>query len=365
MPRLRRGSGTVYRRGKTWWVKYYIAGVPRYESSKSRDRYVARELLNRRLGRVAAGETDPRAVEESSPSFDDLARFIVLDYERNGRRSLPSVRRRLRLHLEPFFGQLRDQEITDAEIEKFKDHRSGQGASNGEINRKIAVIVRALRLAAKRGHAIRIGKVDRLREADPRTGFFEREQLARVLEHLPEYYHPPILFAFVTGWRVPSEVLPLEWSQVDLRVGCVWLGAGSTKNREARTIYLSRDLLAVIRRCHRDHIEHWPDQPRVFTRLGQPIKSMRGAWQTACAKAGLEGRLVHDLRRTAVRDLTRAHVPESVAMKITGHKTRAVFARYNITSEDDLRDAAKRTVSLGTVTKRVTATKAAQGGSRN
>ena len=75
---------------------------------------------------------------------------------------------------------------------------------------------------------------------------------------------------------------------------------------------------------------------------GKPISSIKRTWKTACEKIGLEDRMFHDLRRSAVRNLVRAGVPQVVAKKISGHKTDSVFNRYNIVSESDLREATEK-----------------------
>jgi integrase len=227
--------------------------------------------------------------------------------------------------------------------------------ANATINRELAWLKHMFRLAVDAGKLMTRPKIKMLAEDNARQGFFEHEQYESMLRHLPEDLRPVVRFAYITGWRVKSEVLTLEWRHVDLKAGEVRLEPGTTKNKEGRTFPFTIDLKALIDAQHAEH-ERLKKKgkvvPWVFFRLvangrggplrPKPITSFIKAFKTACRKAGCPGRIPHDLRRTAVRNLERAGIPRSVAMKLTGHKTESVYRRYAIADERDLRVAVER-----------------------
>lgn len=203
------------------------------------------------------------------------------------------------------------------------------------LNLELALLRRAFRLAA------RAGKV----AVRPEIEMFEA-----VRDQSPDYLKPLAEAGFLTGWR-KSELLSREWRHVDFDHGWLRLDPGETKNGEGRLSPLTPELRAVLeaQRAWVREVEKTTDAiiSHVFVRPdGAQITGFRRAWRTACKRAGVTGRLFHDFRRTAVRNLERAGVSRSAAMKMTGHKTETVYSRYVIVSESDLREAGEKLAVL-------------------
>lgn len=333
--------GELKKRGRIWWIRYCRAGR-RYEESSRSDKYeVARDLLRVREGEVAKGA--PVTSEISRFKFDDAAKDIENDYAVNKRRSIDDLKRRIKLHLKPSFGGRRMASITTADVKAYTKQRLDAQASPGEINRELAALKRMFTLGIHAGKVLVRPHIPMLAENNIRSGFFERDEFERVRANLSAPLRPMVTFAYLTGWRIPSEVLKLQWRQVDLKAGTVRLDPGTTKNKQGR-LFPFGDHLPDLRRVLEEQrritteientrglICRW-----VFHRNGRQIKSFRKAWADACEAAAVQGRIPHDFRRTAVRNLERAGVSRSVAMQLTGHQTESVYRRYAIVSEADL-----------------------------
>jgi len=344
--------GSIYQRGAVYWIKYYRNGVAIRESSESEKESVAKQLLRQREGDIARGV--PVTPQTNRCKIDELFQDVLNDYKVNGKRSMDNVVGYVDNHLLPFFRGWKAAAITTADVRKYVLRRQGAQAANATINRELAALKRAFSLGIDAGKVTGRPKITMLKEAPPRRGFFEREQFQTVRSRLPEALQPVVTFLYITGWRVDSEVLPLTWRQVDLEAGTVRLDPGTTKNDEGRVFPMIPELRSVLdqQRIYTDAVQRERSIicPYVFHRDGKRIRDFRGAWKSACKAAGVPGMIRHDFRRTAVRNLVRASVPEAIAMKLTGHKTRSVFERYNIVSEADLFEAASKLAKLtGTV----------------
>ena len=337
--------GEIKLRGRIWWIRYSRNGRRFEESAGSTKKGAAIALLRLREGDQARGV--PVTPQMGRLTFDDAAAAVVNDYKVNGRKSLAHAVRRIDKHLAPYFGGRRMSGITTDHLNAFTAQRLEGGASNGEINRELALLKRMFTLAVRSGRLMMKPHIPMLKERNVRAGFFEAEQFEAARAALPEALQKVVTFAYFTGWRVPSEVLTLQWRQVDFAAGTVTLDPETTKNGEARTFpFAGLDGLRAVLEDQRDETARLKRKgiicPLVFHRDGKPIRDFYGAWRSACRRAGCPGRIPHDFRRTAVRNLVRAGVPEAVAMKLTGHLTRSVFGRYNITSEADLHDATRK-----------------------
>lgn len=367
--------GSLYRRtlsngtvGDTWWMKYYVNGRPVRESTGMADREEAENRLKIKEGKVASGQ--PVLPRVDRIKYDDIAKDLRTHYETSGERGLEEADDRF-AHLNPYFTGRRVASLGPQDFTNYAAHRQteyarkpckahapdtrcdrcNQHVSNGTINQELGVLGRMLRLAYENGKLYRLPVIRQLKAADPRSGFFEREQYDAVRRRLPEDLKVAVTIAYKFGWRLKSEVLPLKLAQVDLAAGTLRLEPGQTKNDDGRLVYLTPEL-AVMLKAQTERVQAPMRKreaviPYLFPHLdgryvGKPIRDFVRRWRTACKAAGCPGMLRHDFRRTAVRNMVNRGVPERVAMTVTGHKTRAVFDRYHIVSPADLQEAARR-----------------------
>ena len=334
--------GSIYKRGNIYWIKYHRRGRPYRESTRCEKEADAKRLLKKREGEIADGK--PPGIYFDKVTYNELKAELLTDYELKGRKSLNRLKISLS-HLDSEFEGMKVPNIDSAKIKKYIDRRQSEGAKNGTVNRELSALIRMFSLGVQCSPAKVHNPpfIPKLKEAMPRQGFIEAGDFAAICNELPDYLKGLCTFAYHTGWRL-SEILNLKWNQVNLNQNIVTLNPGETKNDDGRVVYLDSELREIISNQFETQKKKARLTPYVFPNEDQTdkIKTLRKAWQTACKNAKIGSRLFHDLRRSAVRNLVRSGVPEGVAMRISGHKTRAVFERYNIVSDTDLMIAAQK-----------------------
>ncbi len=330
-----RGMGRVFRRGPVCWIGYYHRGREIRESSHSESEAQAGKLLKKRLGEIGKGRLIGPV--EEKVTFEEMAQDLLRDYETNGKRSLRSAKLSI-THLGGFFGLDRALDIRTDRVRAYISHRQEEGASNGSINRELAALKRMFSLAVQAGKLSSRPYIPSLEENNARQGFLDHGSFLALRDALPDYLRDPVTFLYLSGWRV-GEMRALEWRDVDLEGMMIRLRPEISKNKDGRLLPLSGELLEIVERAKE---MRKTDCLSLFHLNGQPIGDFRKSWKKACEAAGLNGVILHDFRRTAIRNLVRAGVPNRVAMSLSGHKTRSIFDRYDIVNEDDLAQATKK-----------------------
>ena len=383
------------REGAKWWIKYFHNGTEYRESSGSTKKTDAERLLKQREGEIV--DRRFRGLQVEKITFEEITEDMIRDFRLNAKKErniqrVENAIKRLRGH----FAGFRAREITTEHIKKYIEDRKAKLAANGTINRELAVLKRSYSLAVKAEKLDRRPHIPTLEENNVRSFFFEHEDYLKLREALPDHLKPVIVLAYHSGMR-REEMLSLTWDKVDLVRGRITLSAGSTKNKDARIIPLAGELYEAIQEQAATVGKQYPGCPYVFPYRGRRMKDTRDAWERAlkacafppvylcrvcgaiseypagtdyrakhshlengkkvrsrkqavslacheCGRPELRryGRTMHDFRRSTVRNAVRSGVPESICMKLSGHKTRSVFDRYNIVNEADLEAATAR-----------------------
>jgi integrase len=249
-------------------------------------------------------------------------------------------------------GHLRAPEVSPSVVEAYKAKRLSEGKARATINRELACLKRAYRLASRsrppliRAH--RVPSIELYCEDNVRQVQLDYTDYVALVAHLPAPIDDAVTFAYLTGWR-RAEVLGLTWDEVDRAHSRITLRATRSKMGESRELPLSPVLSALIDKRWQAHLVSGPPGSRVcelvFHRAGEPVRDFRSAWGKAVQAIGKPGLLFHDLRRAALTNLVRSGVGEQVAMRISGHRTPSVFRRYRIVSIDDVLAGLTRTES--------------------
>lgn len=341
-----RGTGCVTRLpgSRNYYILYYDNGRQIRESTGTPIKQRAIALLQKRLGEKALGMAPAQDLKQLK--YEHIRQSLLDDYAMKRRHLLQahadgSVKLDGLPHLDGFFQGRSVGAIAVDLLRKFITKRQADGAEPSTINRNLALLRRMMNLARKDGKLRSVPHFPMLKENPAREGFLNHEQFAKLLAALPERLRPLILFLYWTGCRI-GEARKVTWEQVDLDRRQIALRNDQTKNEEGRILPLPDELVETLERVPKK-------EGHVFYQ-----GEFRRSWMSACAQAKLgrrvkqkgwykyKGLIVHDLRRSAVRNLREAGVPETIIMKISGHKTYAVFRRYSIVSPEDLHQAMRR-----------------------
>ena len=305
------------------------------------------------------------APKRTTATFDDLANEYMRWIAPNEQEGIPARKRSWKTldlyavnQLRRYFGGKRLIDITPAMVSHYRDWRRSTisrrktPVSVATCNRELAVMRRMYTVAMKglitlKGGAPTANPVaahPTEREHNERDRVLSAEEFGQVYDAAKTWLKPMLLMAYHTGMR-EGEIRSLRWDQVDLKTDTIRLKSSDTKTDERRIVPLNQTLTALLKSATR-----YIACPLVFPNplaLGRSDPRYKGssighAFTRACQKAGVQNATFHDLRHTFVTNARRSGVDAITTMAITGHKTMAVFKRYNTVDTSDLHAALRQ-----------------------
>jgi integrase len=266
-------------------------------------------------------------------TLDDALEKLRLHYIKRQNRSFKNIEY-CWPYIKAAFPFHRIVDIDKDSIEIYQAARLKAGAAPATINREVVYLKLGMKLLG-----VPVPSIALLTEDNVRQGFLRvSEFYALIAEIADPNTRDLVEFLYNSGWR-SSEPKAMQWNWLDLDTWTVRLPAQFSKNKKARTLPLEGALRDIIKR--RIKLRD-PACPFVFHRRGNPIKSFRRAFQAAAKAIGFSNLVPHDMRRSAVRNFRKAGLSESDGMKLSGHRTRSVYDRYDIIDDEDSREAMRR-----------------------
>jgi integrase len=354
----------TYKRGGVYWYSFVFDVRRIQKSTKQKNRKAATDIESAYRTALAKGEVGITAPKRERRTVAELMDLLEANYEANGK--LSPQNKSLLARAKEDFESKQATELAAEDIDKYIHRRKAQGAKNSSVNRVIEILRRAYTLAG-----LPVPRMERLSEAgNARQGFLSESELDALIAHLPEDLKDFTRFAAACGMR-KGEIAGLTWKMIEgdeLRVP-----ADICKNRKDRVLPLTGELLAIVERRRaalpREKNGTVQLSQFIFHRSGTAVAETRKSWQTAAIAAGLgimickkcgeqgpekyckkcknarkyEGKLFHDLRRSAVRNMVKAGVNTQVAKQWSGHRSDSMFERYSILTTDDMREAQEKT----------------------
>jgi integrase len=325
---------SLYKRGGKWWIRFTTPSGERVRcSAGTADKAEAQELhdsLRTEAWRVhKLGEKPRRTWDEAALKWLQETEKATI---KEDKAKLRWLQRFLRLkHLDSI-----DREQI-GELARIKAEQS----SPSTANRYLALIRAILRKAAFEWEWIdRVPKVKLYREAKRRVRWITPEQAQRLLRELPAHQADIVMFALSTGLR-QSNVLRLEWSQVDLERRVAWIHADQAKARRPIHVCLNSTALETLVRQLGKHPEH------VFTFNGKPVAwANTRAWREALKRAGIEDFRWHDLRHTWASWLVQRGTPTNVLQEMGAWESEGMVRRYAHLAPAHLAEHAERIAGL-------------------